>query len=301
MPALQNLEVQRRLRDLGTLGTKLNNGGGYGFEWNTVFAYKQSGILKIPKMAMPTEGGISTFAMGGRGYESEDVYNPLEEILAGRSPASSVMGKSTPFDCTAGEREAVYEITKSDSVSVGKFKTEKGPNGCVWSMAPADKSGVWPQYIRASDMSPVAESEVPAGLREQKFPKQGTTWGVMKPYDAQSNKPQGGCLDSPGPADPKMYCTLSSVPTWIGYKWYRFVDHPGLQRLRLTSLQKKFMQGRVEHLHQQLSGKDRWIRGGPSVLAEVSGAQLVVPPKGLEYGYVPIVVYEGVKKPANGA
>mmetsp|Transcript_36067 Transcript_36067/g.100780 ORF Transcript_36067/g.100780 Transcript_36067/m.100780 type:complete len:171 (+) Transcript_36067:1-513(+) len=164
-------------------------------------------------------------------------------------------------------------------------------------MAPTDKSGSWPQYFRASDMRAVAESEVPAGLREQKFPTQGTTWGLREAYDAQSKKPQGGCLDSPGPADPRMYCVLTSAPTWIGYKWYRFVDQPGLQRLRLTSSQKTFMQDRVERLHRTLSGKDRWIKDGPSELAEVSAAQLVVPPRGKEYGYVPIVVYEGTARP----
>jgi len=88
--------------------------------------------------------------------------------------------------------------------------------------------------------------------------------------------------------------------SWIAYKWYRFVDQPGLQRVGLTESQKQYMQARIELLHESLHGEDQWIKPGEAStigLAEVSGAQLVKPPRGMSKGYVPIALYEGTAKP----
>jgi len=74
-------------------------------------------------------------------------------------------------------------------------------------------------------------------------------------------------------------------------------------RQQLTPAQKQFMQARVEKLHRMIGrGKSEWMkpRGATKEgIAEVDPALLVTPPPGMEYGYVPVAVYEGVEKPAG--
>ena len=43
----------------------------------------------------------------------------------------------------------------------------------------------------------------------------------------------------------------------------------------------------------------KWIkeRGASEPLATCDDAQLVTPPKGMEFGFVPVVLYEGTAKP----
>jgi|EP01047_Picozoa_sp_COSAG01_P012344 hypothetical protein len=81
------------------------------------------------------------------------------------------------------------------------------------------------------------------------------------------------------------------------------VDQPTMQRAKLSPAQAEFVQGRVEQLHRMLAaGGDasgKWIkeRGTAEQLATVDAAQLVTPPEGLEIGYVPVTLYEGIQKP----
>jgi len=292
------------LGDFGTPGVGISNGGGFGFEWNSLFSFKQGDFFKIPQMAVPMSGGKSTLAMNGRGYSDDDVFHPLESVLAGRKSLhdSDIMAGGREFDCSEGEGDATFRVSQEKTVSLGRLKTEKGAAGCTWSMTPKNSSGDFPQYFRATDMRPVHESSVPAGLRAEQFPKKGSIWPFAGPYDARPNEPVGGCLSSPGPADPKLYCTQTTSPSWLGYRWYRFVDQPGLQRVGLNAREKEFLQSRVVKLHELLTGKDRWIKAGAAAdsgIAQIDGAQLVTPPTHLAHGYVPIVVYEGVDKPSG--
>jgi len=149
-------------------------------------------------------------------------------------------------------------------------------------------------------MQPVDESVVPPALRAKSFPKKGSIWDFNGPYDALSEAPIGGCLTNPGPADSTLYCAQTSSPSWLAYRWYRFVDQPGLQSLGLTPGEQKFLQARVTRLHKTLTGADQWIKRGTVLdIAHLDEGHLVKPPVELKVGYVPIVVYEGVEKPSG--
>lgn len=300
----ENFEAESaHLKDFGSAHVSMNNGGGFGFEWNTLFTYRTGDFFKIPHMAVPSSQGKATFAMNGRGYQNADVYDPVEDILSRRKQhdASDIMAHGEPFGCFEGERDAHFRVSDDKTATVGTLVTEKGEDGCAWSMHVENQSGHFPRYFRASDMRPVDESAVPKALRQQEFPKKGSTWPFNGPYDALSKAPDGGCLTNPGPADATLYCAETRSPSWLAYRWYRFVDQPGLQSLGLSPSEKDFLQARVTRLHESLTGEDRWIKKGSlkvSELAQLDEGHLVVPPKGLEVGYVPIVVYEGVEKPS---
>merc|ERR1711871_124784 len=122
-------------------------------------------------------------------------------------------------------------------------------------------------------MGPIDAEQAPSALVQQQFaPKKD-----MGPYDGLTNPPAGGCDLHPGPAEPlsMLHCAQTSSPSWIAYRWYKFVDQPTMQRAKLSPAQSEFVQGRVERLHRMLAaGGDaagKWIkeRGPAEQLATV--------------------------------
>lgn len=169
--------------------------------------------------------------------------------------------------------------------------------------------GKLPEYfspynaVDGSGLEPIAPADAPPELVAQKFSAKAD----MGPYDALSHPPAGGCASSPGPADDKLHCAQTTSPSWMAYRWYKFVDQPAMARAKLSSAESAYLQKRVERLHTMLAKGGRaagkWIkeRGAAEQLATVDTAQLVVPPRGMEIGYVPVVVYEGTAKPQGCA
>eukprot|EP00536_Pseudo-nitzschia_multiseries_P005126 jgi/Psemu1/285561/fgenesh1_pg.93_\ len=129
-------------------------------------------------------------------------------------------------------------------------------------------------------------------------------------YLGPPGETEKACFDTPGPApaDPRLYCTRLASGTWLGFRWYRFVDQPELNQV-FASIQdpdarnaaKCFMQERIERLHEAVATggpTPRWFRppqGDEELPAEkvrIDPAYLVTPPKSLEKGFVPVAVWE---------
>ena len=127
--------------------------------------------------------------------------------------------------------------------------------------------------------------------------------GSSGPFDVLTRAPKGGCRDSPGPASTKLFCVKSTSPSWVAFRWYRFVDQPGMQQLGLTATERAFVQGRVEALHRMMpTPKSRWLKAHNAAgegLCAMDTAAIVAPPEGLEAGFVPIALYEGLDQPPN--
>jgi len=125
------------------------------------------------------------------------------------------------------------------------------------------------------------------------------------------------CFDTPGPSpsDSRLYCTRTQSGTWLGFKWYRFIDQPELNQVFASMGESErdsarcFMQARIERLHEaQNSGEGipRWFdapQGAgdlPKTKVGIDPALLLTPPEGLEKGFVPIPLYERNREmPAN--
>ena len=58
-------------------------------------------------------------------------------------------------------------------------------------------------------------------------------------------------------------CARTSSPSWVAYKWYKFVDQPAMKRAKLSSTESQYLQGRVEKLHEMLNA------GGEAASKEV--------------------------------
>ena len=134
------------------------------------------------------------------------------------------------------------------------------------------------------------------------FPWQGES--KITVYDRSSNKNLCGST----PANDLMYCVQSLAGDWVGYRWYKFTDQPGIQRLNLDAEKKANLQARIERLHEALNQNmhlNQWLKppaDGVPELVEVDPAHLIKDlPQGMEVGYVPLAVYQGMSKPQGCA
>lgn len=124
-------------------------------------------------------------------------------------------------------------------------------------------------------------------------------------------------LDRPGRAEQRPYVTPEQASSsWktpgpaagpfkaypgdgseVTYYWYRFADQPALLNADLTKQEREALQARAELIHRNW-GQDRDYLPPPRIgeLAELDPNLIVTPPKGLEFGYVPIVTRQGTAK-----
>ena len=155
------------------------------------------------------------------------------------------------------------------------------------------KNVVLPQYFRLATTSgekkwePVAAAEAPETLREIKFTtpprpapegyKMAASW-ILK------------SANNPGPVAGPFTAKLGDKSI-VTYYWYRFADQPALLDADLTAAEREAMQLKVVKLHLAWT-KDREYLAPPTVgtLATLDPAQIVMPPKGFEVGYIPIAI-----------
>jgi hypothetical protein len=176
------------------------------------------------------------------------------------------------------------------------------------------------EYIRLDKDDPsigisVESSKVPKHVRdalntEEFLPTRYNDGRYLGP-PAETERP---CFELPGPADPKLYCTRLQSGTWVGFKWYRFVDQPELNQV-FASIENRaqrdktkcYMQERIERLHEAVNNGGelpRWFRPPqgddkmPANLVSIDPGSLVTPPDGLEKGFVPVPMWERNRQPS---
>jgi len=263
--------------------------------------YVDGNTHKLIKMSVPRREGRTVLWMGQRAHPDSELMDPLEKALStGRLDPSQLLkdGTTRPSCRSHGDAKFGSVATWASYNNV----VENGDCLCTLdvknSSCPRNGNCDVPQYYSSGQH--VDPSQASAALRKARFPTQ--PFPTNDAYDALSQAPKGGCRDSPGPADSKLYCAKTIDDTWVGYRWYRFVDQPGLQQARLSNAERNFMQRRVETLHKMVpTPVSKWINGRnveAEGLARMDPAAIATPPSGLEHGYVPIVLYQGYKKPA---
>ncbi|MCH7919670.1 MAG: anion permease [Planctomycetes bacterium] len=79
----------------------------------------------------------------------------------------------------------------------------------------------------------------------------------------------------------------------VTYSWYRFVDQPSFQQYEWSDAKKAKLQSFVEKIHAHWP-IDRDYMAPPSNgrLVALDSSLLVIPPEGMETGYVPIVTHQ---------
>jgi hypothetical protein len=147
--------------------------------------------------------------------------------------------------------------------------------------------GEFPHYFRrdGQQLVAVADDAVPpsTGLQRARF--------AAARSESSYTSPAGGdsCWSKPGPEAGPFTAELADGST-VTWSWYRFVDQPSLQDADLDADAKARLQAVVEQIHRHWTpDKDYLPPPRRGALAQLDGALLVTPPRGLEAGYVPIV------------
>ncbi|MFN3729304.1 MAG: hypothetical protein ACK4XJ_06300 [Fimbriimonadaceae bacterium] len=160
-----------------------------------------------------------------------------------------------------------------------------------------------PEYYRLSAKEDgtqrwvvVNPSEVPAetGLSEATFP------APIRPTEPYVTPEEPNTAwKTPGPVAGPFTSNLGDGSV-VTYFWYRFADQPSLLNADLTAPEREILQKRVEHLHRVWTiDRDYLPPNTKGALASLDPALIVVPPKGYEHGYVPIVTRQEWRKPPN--
>ena len=149
------------------------------------------------------------------------------------------------------------------------------------------RRGVLLEYCRQAgqDLLAITPQAVPdeTGLRQARFPPAMTNDSYTSPETEDS------VWKKPGPKAGPFQARLSDGSV-VTYSWYRFMDQPAMQNADLSDAEKERLQsvaGQI-HLHWTMN-KDYLPPPGMGTLATLDSSLIVTPPKGLEFGCVPIV------------
>ncbi|MEJ7736413.1 MAG: hypothetical protein WKF97_03210 [Chitinophagaceae bacterium] len=289
-----------------TLDTREGNVGSGAIEINTVprFEAKDAkGIVytKIPRLQFPVnENGVTVLMQDATIYSKDAIFQPSEKWFDGGNNTSGKFDADASFipECTT--RPTSYDqgpnATKISGVDAYFQETMIGKSsyGLKWKKESTKGMQYFPEYFRkeGDHMVAISATEVPdeTNLKGQKFAsaKRG------KPYTSPTEK--GTVWNSPGPKAGPFKATLSDGSV-VTYYWYKFIDQPSLQSLKLSDAEKNAIQQRVEWIHTNWTSDKEYI-APPSQgkLATMDNAIIVNPPKGFEKGYVPVVTRQEAGK-----
>jgi len=274
----------------------LMNGGA--MEFNTVPFYENKdskGVVytRVPRLLFPSDGhGRSVLMQDVTMYSTKSLADSVTTWLNGGHAANGrflnsaswkPQAKAEPISFRQG-RGNVPLTAIEDTVKT----TVDGSAFCLqWSGS--EQAGTFPEYYKQVGNTRIAvkATDVPAEthLAEQEFASAGAGTQYSSPHTERSS------WTIPGPMRPGPFKVRLTDGSIVTYSWYRFVDQPALQSLGLTNTQKAKLQHFVERLHARWKITDEYVppptRGA---LAGLDPALLVVPPKGLGIGYVPIAI-----------
>ena len=158
--------------------------------------------------------------------------------------------------------------------------------GLEWYDGTKDGMGFFPRYFRTvgQGMEAVAQANVPpeTELGPQEFKPAGRSEAYLSPASRAWTRP--------GPVRGPFKADLADGST-VTYCWYRFVDQPSIQQYAWSEAKKAKLQALVEKIHVAWTiDRDYMAPLRLGTLAALDPALIVTPPKGLEAGYVPIVI-----------
>jgi hypothetical protein len=289
-----------------TLDTREGVVGAGAIEINTVprFEAKDSkGVVytKIPRLQFPiNEKGVTILMQDATIYSKDALFQPLEKWFDGGNNTSVKFDADASFvpECTTTPTSYDQGPNATKISGVNDYFQEtmlgKSSYGLKWKKEGKKGMGYFPEYFKkeGDKMVAITAADVPADthLRDQDF----ASARKGRPYTSVTEN--GTVGNAPGPKAGPFKATLSDGSI-VTYYWYKFVDQPSLQDLKLTDEEKKSIQERVEKIHASWTSNKEYI-APPSQgkLATMDNAIIVNPPKGLEKGYVPIVTRQEAGK-----
>ncbi len=275
--------------------------GGGAMEINTVprleaVDSKGERYSKIPKLQFPVdEEGRTLLVQDVIYYSKAALYDDFKDWRDGGESCDGAFETEGAWKCALTTRTTHYDQAGQKMTGVERVFDTKVYEGDIWGLqwfdSDASEQGTFPQYYKqvGEERVAVAAQDVPqeTGLHAKEFPLAGKG----APYTS----PTVGAWSEPGPSSKAHTVTLADGSI-VTYKWYRFVDQPSFQQYNWSEAKKERLQALVEKIHASWPIDGSYM-APPSQgeLVALDPALLVTPPKGMEVGYVPIVVGQRAK------
>jgi hypothetical protein len=263
---------------------------------------------KIERMQMPASGEDYSIALNRISVYSHDgLWAAMNAWFDGGVPVPSAAmqtgmldvpftnnGGSIVGEISGGGMDHSIDLDYLDNtlVTADAMGFEHG----LGSTALQDDVFALPEYFRLESddqWHPITADAVPASTQltateVPTSPRPELTYLTPLEPDCAFQDPEGP-WNSPGPAAGPYHAELGDGST-VTYHWYRFVDQPAIVHANLPESIREEMQARAELIHANWGIEDEYM-APPTVgnLATVDPGALVVPPAGMEVGYVPIV------------
>lgn len=278
------------------LDARPGRAGGGAMEINTVprfDARDSKGVLytKIPKLEYPVDDkGRAYLVQDVTFYSKKALYNEFKAWREGGPACSGRFDPKGAFEPKLTTHTTQYDQAGEKITGVQKVFHTRVFEGNVWGLQWFNNDicpkGQFPQYFKqvGDQRVPVAAADVPAetGLLAKTFP--------LARKGAAYKSPISRAWTTPGPKTGPYKVRLADGSIVI-YTWYRFVDQPAFQQYHFSAQKKAKLQALAEKIqtHWRIDGQ---YMAPPTrgKLVSLDPALIVTPPKGLEVGYVPIVV-----------
>jgi hypothetical protein len=250
---------------------------------------------RIPDMQFPVDSsGRFIFARDYRAYSNAAIATQLTQAISSNGPLPSVLDNAgvqirnlapSPSDVYQGP-DAIPSLKQSLTLQAfdggAAVGFDLGTPNSTWSL---------PTYFKQDGNTrvPISKSSSPQALQKVSF-------APAKADAVHTYQPLKWYLNAGKPASKVINTKLLDGST-VSYRWYKFVDQPLVQRFKWTPAEKAAMQSLVVKMQRQWASNPMQSAPSGGTLASFDKGILVKPPKGLEYGYVPIVVKQtNVKK-----
>jgi len=275
-----------------TLDVKGGRLGSLAAEWASIPFYKYTDTAgtiytKIPGLEFPVDtNGNFALSRNLTAYGSSAISNAFRRALAsgGALPQSTnAAGIFSPL--LNAQSPKVYQEGKrlgnlSSSLAVKVFESRAAYG---FRMGGDVRLVKLPQYYKevGSRRIAIKESEAPIALVNAEFGSLMQTSADI--YQAPSWWQQSSAASGDLTADLRD-------GSQVTYRWYKFVDQPSLQRFEMNAAEKAAIQGAIEKMQKEWNNFAMMKEPTAGTLVSFDEGLLVTPPKGLEIGYVPIVV-----------
>lgn len=248
---------------------------------------------RIPRLQFPVDAqGRTLLVRDVALYSKEALFEPMLEwrkggaAPSGRFPEAATVRPRVSTGSVAYRQDGVPLAGVNELATPTVFEDESF--GLAWREPVEGGFGCLPEYYRddGEHRTAVTAAEIPAGLGlvEATFP------GMRPDPEPYSALPLAGAWATPGPVSEPFTARLRDGSE-VTYRWWRFVDQPVFAQCRFTPAERDALQAIVEAIHRAWRIDGEYLappRAGE--LVSFDAGLLVVPPEGLEFGHVPIVI-----------
>jgi len=249
---------------------------------------------KIPQIQFPMNAEGETLLMQDLTYYSKDaVFNQFEHWKNTTQVATTLFNENGIERPLLGGTFSEFDIDNLPQHGIEEVATptifDDNSFGLKWHIPAKNGMGLYPKYFKK-------EGKMLHALEAQNVPDETHLKTTELPITNLNPETYEVNIDGLF-ADHAMgpYTTTLNDCSKVTYYWYKFIDQPSIKKFNLSTQEKQELQQMVEKVHKNWRHTDEYLTPpSKGTLVSFDDGLIVEPPKGLEIGYVPIVVKQAL-------